>query len=102
MTHLSRRDDVRAAVADLVIKGALHVCPREAYYETFSLVIEESLALRSKGTSLGGPPTSSCRDRLAVLWAVAFLPPALSLLPCTESMDCPVAVDRGTPPLLPS
>ena len=35
MTCLSRRDDVNAAVADLVIKDALHVCPREADYETF-------------------------------------------------------------------
>ena len=66
-----------------------------------SLVIEEIPALRAKETSIGGPPTGSCRDRLAVLWAVTFLPPVLSILPWTESMDCLAAVDHGTPPLSP-
>ena len=44
-----------------------------------SLVIEESLALCSKETSTVGPSTSSCRSRLAVLWAVPFLPPVCRL-----------------------
>ena len=35
MTRLSRRDDVNAAVANLMIKGAMRVYPREADYETF-------------------------------------------------------------------
>ena len=83
VTHLSRRDDVNAAVADLMIKGALHVCPPEADYETFLFCDSRKPGATLQGDVNRGtpPPRSFCRDRLAILWAVAFLPPVLSLLP---------------------
>ena len=65
--RLVRRGDVRAAVAKLMIKGGHSVAvPARRTTRLSSLVIEGKLALRAKGTSTVGPPTSSCRSRLTV------------------------------------
>ena len=59
--HLVRRGDVRAADANLMIKGGHSVAvPARRTTRLSSLVQEGKLALRAKWTSTVGPPTSSC------------------------------------------
>ena len=94
MTRLSRRNDFNAAVANLVIEGALHVCPRKADCEAFLFGDRGKPGATLQGDVTRGTPTSSHRKSWLFFWAVAFLPPALSLLPWTGSMDCLAAVDH--------
>ena len=76
--RLVRRGDVRASVAKLMIKGGHSVAvPTRRTMRLSSLVIEEKLVLRAKGTSTVGPPTSSYVSRLTVLADGGFSAPTI-------------------------
>ena len=94
MTRLTRRGDVRAAVAHLVIKGGHNLSvPVRRTTRLSSFVIEGKLALRAKETSTVRPPTSSCRSRLVVLLGGGFSAPTVVSTSWTGSMDILAAVD---------
>ena len=78
MMRLVRRGDVRAAGANLMIKGGHSVAvPAQRTTRLSSLVQGEKLALRAKWTSTVGPLTSPCASRLTVLADGGFSAPTV-------------------------
>ena len=76
--RLVRRGDVRAADANLMIKGGHNIAvPARRTTRLSSLVQEGKLALRAKWMSTVGPPTSPCASRLTVLADGGFSAPTV-------------------------
>ena len=76
--RLVRRGHVRAADANLMIKGGHSVAvPARRTTRLSSLVQERKLALRAKWTLTVGPPTSSCASGQTVLADGGFSAPTV-------------------------
>ena len=76
--RLARRGDVHAAVANLMIKGGHSAAvPARRTTRLSPLVQGGKPALRAKGTSTVGPPTSSCVHRWTVLADGGFSTPTV-------------------------
>ena len=76
--HLIRRGDVRAADANLMIKGGHSVAvPARRTTRLSSLVQEGKLALRAEETSTAGPSTIACAGSLSVRAVGGFPAPTV-------------------------